>query len=82
MSYQYSHNSSPYTSTIVLVVRQGNPKGTKDWDDLVKQGVSVITPNPKTLGGARWKYLAACEFAKRNRGDVVYPSAPYISISI
>ncbi len=59
------HNSSPYTSTIVLVVRQGNPKGIKDWDGLVKPGVSVITPNPKTSGGARWNYLAAYEFAKR-----------------
>ena len=62
------HNSSPYTSTIVLVVRQGNPKGIKDWDDLVKPGVSVITPNPKTSGGARWNYLAAWEFAKRKFG--------------
>jgi sulfate/thiosulfate transport system substrate-binding protein len=62
------HNSSPYTSTIVLVVRHGNPKGIKDWDDLVKSGVSVITPNPKTSGGARWNYLAAWEFAKRKYG--------------
>lgn len=62
------HNASPYTSTIVLVVRQGNPKGIKDWDDLVKAGVSVITPNPKTSGGARWNYLAAWEFAKRKYG--------------
>ena len=62
------HNSSPYTSTIVLVVRQGNPKGIKDWDDLVKPGISVITPNPKTSGGARWNYLAAWEFAKRKYG--------------
>jgi sulfate transport system substrate-binding protein len=62
------HNSSPYTSTIVLVVRQGNPKGIKDWDDLIKPGVSVITPNPKTSGGARWNYLAAWEFAKRKFG--------------
>jgi sulfate/thiosulfate transport system substrate-binding protein len=62
------HNSSPYTSTIVLVVRQGNPKGVKDWDDLVKPGVSVITPNPKTSGGARWNYLAAWEFARRKYG--------------
>jgi sulfate transport system substrate-binding protein len=62
------HNSSPYTSTIVLVVRHGNPKGIKDWDDLVKPGVSVITPNPKTSGGARWNYLAAWEFAKRKYG--------------
>jgi len=62
------HNSSPYTSTIVLVTRQGNPKGIKDWDDLIKPGVSVITPNPKTSGGARWNYLAAWEFAKRKYG--------------
>jgi sulfate/thiosulfate transport system substrate-binding protein len=61
-------NASPYTSTIVLVTRQGNPKGIKDWDDLVKPGVSVITPNPKTSGGARWNYLAAWEFAKRKYG--------------
>jgi sulfate/thiosulfate-binding protein len=62
------NNSSPYTSTIVLVVRQGNPKGIKDWDDLVKPGISVITPNPKTSGGARWNYLAAWEYAKRKYG--------------
>ncbi|GAA4408694.1 sulfate ABC transporter substrate-binding protein [Quisquiliibacterium transsilvanicum] len=61
-------NSSPYTSTIVLVVRKGNPKGIRDWDDLVKPGISVITPNPKTSGGARWNYLAAWEFAKRKLG--------------
>ncbi len=58
-------NSSPYTSTIVLVVRKGNPKGVKDWDDLVKPGIKVITPNPKTSGGARWNYLAAWAFAER-----------------
>jgi len=63
------HNSAPYTSTIVLVVRQGNPKGIKDWDDLIKPGMSVITPNPKTSGGARWNYLAAWEFAKRKLGS-------------
>ena len=63
------HNSAPYTSTIVLVVRQGNPKGIKDWDDLIRPGVSVITPNPKTSGGARWNYLAAWEFAKRKFGS-------------
>ena len=63
-----AHNASPYTSTIVLVVRRGNPKGIKDWDDLIKPGVSVITPNPKTSGGARWNYLAAWEFAKRKFG--------------
>jgi len=62
-------NSAPYTSTIVLVVRQGNPKGIKDWDDLVRPGISVITPNPKTSGGARWNYLAAWEFAKRKYGS-------------
>lgn len=53
------NNSSPYTSTIVFLVRKGNPKGIKDWEDLVRPGVSVITPNPKTSGGARWNYLAA-----------------------
>ena len=62
------HNSSPYTSVIVLVVRQGNPKGIRDWDDLVKPGIKVITPNPKTSGGARWNYLAAWEYAKRKEG--------------
>jgi sulfate/thiosulfate-binding protein len=62
------HNSSPYNSTIVLVVRHGNPKGIKDWDDLARPGVSVITPNPKTSGGARWNYLAAWEFARRKYG--------------
>jgi len=59
------HNSAPYTSTIVFLVRKGNPKGIKDWDDLARPGVAVITPNPKTSGGARWNYLAAWEFAKR-----------------
>jgi len=63
-------NSAPYTSTIVFLVRKGNPKGIKDWDDLVKPGVSVITPNPKTSGGARWNYLAAWGYAlRRNGGD-------------
>ena len=65
-----THNSSPYTSTIVLLVRKGNPKGIKDWDDLIKPGVSVITPNPKTSGGARWNYLAAWAYAqKKYAGD-------------
>ncbi|ABB73815.1 sulfate transport system substrate-binding protein [Nitrosospira multiformis ATCC 25196] len=63
------HNSTPYTSTIVLLVRKGNPKNIKDWDDLVKPGVAVITPNPKTSGGARWNYLAAWEYGKRTYGD-------------
>ncbi|OOG54246.1 sulfate ABC transporter substrate-binding protein [Polaromonas sp. C04] len=62
------HNSAPYTSTIVFLVRKGNPKGIKDWDDLIKPGVAVITPNPKTSGGARWNYLAAWEFARRKFG--------------
>ena len=61
-------NSAPYTSTIVFLVKKGNPKGLKDWDDLIKPGVQVITPNPKTSGGARWNYLAAWEFAKRKNG--------------
>jgi len=61
-------NSSPYTSTIVFLVRKGNPKGIKDWSDLVKPGVGVITPNPKTSGGARWNYLAAWEYGKRHGG--------------
>lgn len=62
-------NSSPYTSTVVLLVRKGNPKGIKDWDDLGKPGVSVITPNPKTSGGARWNYLAAWGYALRQPGS-------------
>lgn len=62
-------NSSPYTSTIVFLVRKGNPKGIKDWDDLVKSGVSVVTPNPKTSGGARWNYLAAWGFALNKYGS-------------
>lgn len=63
-------NSSPYTSTIIFVVPKGNPKKIKDWDDLVKPGVSVITPNPKTSGGARWNYLAAWGYAKKKfNGD-------------
>jgi sulfate transport system substrate-binding protein len=62
------HNSSPYTSTIVLLVRKGNPKGIKDWNDLVRPGVSVITPNPKTSGGARWNHLAAWGYALRQPG--------------
>src|SRR3954467_2817648 len=63
-------NSSPYTSTIVFLERKGNPKGIKDWDDLLKPGVAVITPNPKTSGGARWNYLAAWGFAQKKYGSV------------
>jgi sulfate/thiosulfate transport system substrate-binding protein len=62
------NNSSPYTSTIVFLVRKGNPKGIKDWDDLTKDGVQVITPNPKTSGGARWNYLAAWAYADQKFG--------------
>jgi sulfate transport system substrate-binding protein len=63
------NNSTPYTSTIVFLVRKGNPKGIKDWDDLVKPGVQVITPNPKTSGGARWNYLAAWGYALKKFGS-------------
>ncbi|MBK1712995.1 sulfate ABC transporter substrate-binding protein [Rubrivivax gelatinosus] len=63
------HNSSPYTSTIVFLVRKGNPKGIKDWDDLIKPGIAVITPNPKTSGGARWNYLAAWGYAQKKYGS-------------
>lgn len=62
-------NSSPYTSTIVFLVRKGNPKGVKDWDDLIKPGVAIVTPNPKTSGGARWNYLAAWGFAQKKFGS-------------
>ena len=64
------NNSSPYTSTIIFLVRKGNPKGIKDWDDLIRPGVAVITPNPKTSGGARWNYLGAWGYAlKKSGGD-------------
>jgi sulfate transport system substrate-binding protein len=66
---QLPQNASPYTSTIVLLVRKGNPKGIKDWDDLVKPGLKVITPNPKTSGGARWNYLAAWGYALKKYGS-------------
>jgi len=62
-------NSAPYTSTIVFLVRKGNPKGIKDWSDLTKDGIQVITPNPKTSGGARWNYLAAWGYALRSAGN-------------
>ena len=57
-------DSAPYTSTIVFLVRKGNPKNIQDWDDLTKDGVGVITPNPKTSGGARWNYMAAWAYAE------------------
>lgn len=63
------HNASPYTSTIVFLVREGNPKGIKDWGDLIGRGVEVITPNPKTSGGARWNYLGAWAWAEKNGKD-------------
>jgi sulfate/thiosulfate transport system substrate-binding protein len=66
---KFPHNSSPYTSTIVFLVREGNPKGIKDWGDLVMDGVEVITPNPKTSGGARWNFLAAWAWAEQNGKD-------------
>ena len=62
---EFPNDSSPYTSTIVFLVRKGNPKGIKDWDDLIKEDVGVITPNPKTSGGARWNYLAAWAYAQK-----------------
>ena len=65
---RFPHNSSPYTSTIVFLVRKGNPKAIRDWDDLARPGVSVITPNPKTSGGARWNYLAAWAWALKQPG--------------
>jgi len=72
------HNSSPYTSTIVFLVRKGNPKGIKDWGDLAKPGVSVITPNPKTSGGARWNYLAAWAWALKQPGASPATAETYI----
>ena len=82
------NNSCPYTSTIVFLVRKGNPKGIHDWDDLAKPGVSVITPNPKTSGGARWNYLAAWGYARRRFGGdeaktrafvaAIYKNAPVL----
>src|SRR5271155_1936229 len=80
-------NSCPYTSTIVLLVRKGNPKKIHDWDDLVKPGISVVTPNPKTSGGARWNFLAAWGYAlKKNGGDeakaAAFVSALYKNVPV
>jgi len=72
-------NSSPYTSTIVFLVRKGNPRGIKDWGDLIRSGVQVITPNPKTSGGARWNYLAAWEYAKRRAGGNDAKAREYVT---
>jgi sulfate/thiosulfate transport system substrate-binding protein len=73
------HNSAPYTSTIVFVVRKGNPQGIRDWADLVREGVSVITPNPKTSGGARWNYLAAWGYALRQPGGDATKAQAFIA---
>ncbi|HEX8614782.1 MAG TPA: sulfate ABC transporter substrate-binding protein [Telluria sp.] len=73
------HNSAAYTSTIVFLVRKGNPKGIKDWNDLVKPGVAVITPNPKTSGGARWNHLAAWGYALRQPGATEATAKEFIS---
>ncbi|BBP88657.1 hypothetical protein BsIDN1_22750 [Bacillus safensis] len=62
---EFPNQSTPYTSTIVFLVKKGNPKNIKDWDDLIRPGVSIITPNPKTSGGARWNYLAAWAYADK-----------------
>ena len=72
-------NSSPYTSTIVFLVRKGNPKGIQDWDDLVQPGVGVITPNPKTSGGARWNYLAAWGYALQQPGGTAESAQEFVS---
>ncbi len=72
-------NSSPYTSTIVFLVRKGNPKGIQDWDDLVQPGVGVITPNPKTSGGARWNYLAAWGYALRQPGGTAESAEAFVA---
>src|SRR5471032_1920063 len=73
------HNSTPYTSTIVFLVRKGNPRGIKDWNDLVKPGVAVITPNPKTSGGARWNHLAAYGYALRQPGGSEASAREFLS---
>ena len=84
---QFPDNSAPYTSTIVFVVRKGNPKHIRDWPDLVKPGVSLVTPNPKTSGGARWNFLAAWAYAlKRNHNDETkaraFVSALYANVAV
>lgn len=76
---EFENNSSPYTSTIVFLVRKGNPKKINDWNDLIKDEISVITPNPKTSGGARWNYLAAWAYASENNGNDEKKSKEFIS---
>ena len=73
------NNSAPYTSTIVFLVRKGNPKAIKDWDDLIKPGVSVVTPNPRTSGGARWNYLAAWGYALKKNGGSEAKAREFVS---
>jgi sulfate transport system substrate-binding protein len=73
------HNASPYTSTIVFLVRKGNPKAIKDWNDLVKPGIGVITPNPKTSGGARWNYLAAWAYALKQPGGTEAKARDFVA---
>ncbi|PLC54212.1 sulfate transporter subunit [Pollutimonas nitritireducens] len=75
----FAHNSSPYTSTIVFLVRKGNPKQIRDWNDLIKPGISVITPNPKTSGGARWNYLAAWGYAMKQPGGSEESSKAFVA---
>ncbi|MGN6486804.1 MAG: sulfate ABC transporter substrate-binding protein [Devosia sp.] len=84
---EFPHNSTPYTSTIVFLVRKGNPKGIADWGDLIKDGVEVITPNPKTSGGARWNYLAAWAWANKAFGgdeqqDIAFIKALYQHVPV
>ncbi len=76
---RFEHNSAPYTSTIIFLVRKGNPKGVNDWGDLIKDGVEVITPNPKTSGGARWNYLAAWSWASTKFGGDEGRTKEYIA---
>lgn len=75
---QFAHNNSPYTSTIVLLVRKGNPKNIKDWNDLIRPDVKVVTPNPKTSGGARWNYLAAWGYALKQPGGNDQKAAEFV----
>jgi len=75
---KFPHNSTPFTSTIVFLVRKGNPKGIRDWGDLIKPDVQVITPNPKTSGGARWNYLAAYAWAKAQPGGTEESAKQYL----